>query len=529
MDTQNKSTKEQIIDAIQYALKHWIYFVISLGVCGVLGIIYLKTAPRVWSVKAQVSLRDDESLTGGNISSNSSLLSSFGFGGGSQNIEDESIKLRSHGNMKQLVENFELNKIYEESSFLGIKKTKLYDHSPIALVVDPLMNDTITAKIQFKLNIKDDKIKIKMKAGKKKVGTFEVASLPATIETIWGNYTFEKTPLYDNYSYPSNFIISYYNYDVVAQFFQEAMNIDFMKKTSDLINLEYSEENTVFAKKLLRELINIYNTEWIKDKSLVTRKTTEYIEYRLNEVERLLLNADTGIEQFKESYNLTEIEADVQYYLTSSGELQSKLIEAQTQLDVANILINHIENESNKYSLIPFNLVLNDASIASAITNYNNHLIRRSDMLKESNGQSAVIGSITNQIDLLRNNLIKSVKNIQEGLEISLASIKKKDSEFNDKLKNVPKIEKDYINLKREQRLQQNLYVFLLEMREQSAIKGVNILPKLKIINEPYIVNKRVSPSLKTTALMIVFFGGGVIPIVLIYLVSFIKKKKNKQ
>ena len=523
----NKTEAEQIKDLFLFCLKHWYHFVIGFAIFGAIGIIYLKTATPVWNTQARVSLRHDESLFGSSISKASSLMSSFGLGGGSQSIEDETLKMNSHGYTKSVVKKLDLNTEYVQSEFFGLSKTNLYGQTPVVLSVDPAMADTLTNGIKFSMDIKQGKTEIKMKAGKKKVADYEITTYPATIETPWGKYTFEKSDIYDSFEYPFNLKISYTGYDYMAQVYQRELFVDYQKRTSDLINLGFKCENPDFAKRVLNEVIATYNKEWIDDKELVAEKTLDFIDQRLALTKGLLFDADIQIQQFKDKYNLTAIEADVAYYLRLTGELQAQLLQAETQLNIASIIVDFVQDEKNKYSLIPFDLTLADANMSSALTQYNADLVRRNELSK-TNAQSAMVRSLDGQIEMQRGNLLVSLENIKKGLQISLTNIRKKEREFNSKIGNVPTIEKDYVNLKREQELQQTVYVLLLEMKEQSAIKGINILPKLKIIDQPYVVNKKVSPRLMNVAGM-VFLGGMAMSLFLIYGIPYIKGLRKKE
>jgi uncharacterized protein involved in exopolysaccharide biosynthesis len=167
-----------------------------------------------------------------------------------------------------------------------------------------------------------------------------------------------------------------------------------------------------------------------------------------------------------------------------------------------------------------------NTSSSAALEKYNEALIKRNELYK-SNSQSAIARSMDNQIELQRNNLLLSLENVKKAAQITLANIKKKEKEFNSKIGNVPVIEKDYVHLRREQELQQTIYVFLLEMREETGIKNVSLLPKLKIIDSPYVLNKPVSPRLMKTALLTLFLGGG-FSLLAIYLTPYLKRKKKK-
>ncbi|MDR1437342.1 MAG: hypothetical protein LBI65_04405 [Candidatus Symbiothrix sp.] len=522
-----KNELEQIKELILLWLKHWYYFVISFAVCGIIGIIYLKTATPIMNIEARVSLRHDESLMGSSISKANSMLSAFGLGSGSENIEDETNKMNSQGYIKNVVKKLELNKVYVQSEYGGFIKTNLYDQSPVILQVDPLIADTLTKGIHFTLKIKENRTEVKIKAGKESLGKFEILSFPVTLETSWGNFTLEKTDCYDLYDKPLNLKIAYTGYDYMAQVYRKKIFIDFLKKTSDLIDLNLKHENVPFAKSVLNEVINTYNNQWDADKDLVSDKTLLFIDTRLLLTKELLSEADLQIKQFKDKYNLTEITADVTYYFTATGELQAQLLQLENQLNIADIIVNFVQDEKNKYALIPFNLTMSDANMVAVIEKYNEELTRRNELYK-ANTQSAMARSLDALIDTQRENLLASIGNIRKSLQISRDNVKKKDREFSLKLGNVPSIEHDYVNLRREQELQQTVYIFLLEMREQMAVKGINLLPKLKIIDAPYVLNKRVSPR-KLNVAMITFILGMGMPLALIYGIPFLRSLRKKE
>jgi hypothetical protein len=245
----------------------------------------------------------------------------------------------------------------------------------------------------------------------------------------------------------------------------------------------------------------------------------------------LLSDADLQIKQFKDKYNLTEITADITLYLSATNELQAQLLQLESQMGITDIFVNFVQDEKNKYALIPFNLpfnqIIGNASIADAIAKYNEELTKRNELYK-TNAQSMLVKSLDDRIDLQRQNLLMSIENIKKGIQISRDNIKKKEKEFSSKIGNVPTIEQDYVNLRREQELQQTIYIFMLEMREQMAVKGINLLPKLKVIDAPYVLNKKVSPRMLHVAMVIFVLGMG-IPLGIIYGIPFLRSLRKKE
>jgi uncharacterized protein involved in exopolysaccharide biosynthesis len=292
--------------------------------------------------------------------------------------------------------------------------------------------------------------------------------------------------------------------------------------------MEMATKDVPFAKKVLNEIIRIYNEEWDNDKGLVSEKTMGFIDERLALAQVLLADADKDIQQFKDKYNLTEIEADVTYYLTLSGELQAKILEAETRVSIIDIIVEYAKDERNKYALIPFNLPVDESGASLIIEKYNDALMKRNDLYK-SNIQSSLAHSLDEQVETQRKNLLVSLENIKEGARIALSNLKKKDKEFNSKIGKVPTIEKDYVHLRRNQEIQQTIYVFLLQMKEETGVKSINLLPKLKVIDPPYAINKPLAPNKIKTMFLVIFIGGIFIPISAIYSIPYIQNIIRKR
>ncbi|GHT51338.1 hypothetical protein AGMMS49982_08500 [Bacteroidia bacterium] len=503
-------------DIIRLALKNWALFVLSFFICGIIGLIYYKTATPWYDVTATVSLRHNEALSGGisigggsssAASSASSMLGVLGMRTGSENIEDEALKMGSEGFLKNVVKTLGLHTDYTKVEWLGLSKTPLYDYSPIVLGgMNEIFTDTLTYRLKFKLDLKKDKSTIKVIARKKTIGEYTVAGFPATISTPYGPFTLSQSAFYDPRQLPMKLVITVDNNDVAAQNYQKKVETDFKKKTSDFITLDMTSPNVPWTKKIMNAVIDHYNQEWDADKALVADKTTVFIDQRLALVSEQLEAADSEIQQFKDKNSLTDIEGDVKYYFTVSGEMQAKLIEAKTQLEMADILLNFVKEPTNKYILIPFNMNTNDMSINNGIAHYNGTLMRRNE-LHNSNMQSGLTQGIDEQLEVQRKNLLQSINNMKDGVSISLSNLRKKESEINTKIGNIPTVEKKYIHLKREQEVQETVYIFLLEMREKMGVQNTSLLPKLKIIDAPYAKIKQASPSLKKIAILIFFFG----------------------
>jgi uncharacterized protein involved in exopolysaccharide biosynthesis len=533
MNKENNSEKEQVTAFLLLCLKHWHYFVISMIICVALAVIYIKVKKPVWEIAARVALTDDDSLVkSGGIGQSKSLMSAIGMGGGSQNVEDESKKMASQGYIKKVVKNLELNKVYTQLECWGICRKQLDDRSPVTVSSDAALPDTISGLLDFIIDVKkDDAADIKLKLDKKTIGKYTVGSFPAELETPVGKFTISKSDYYDGYKKPFKIKTFFTSYDYMAQCYMKTIVIDFEKKNSDLINLSINHKNPYYAKRILNEVIRIYNMKWKENKDIISEKTTAFIDERLKTVSSGLSFTDDNIKSFKNKNKLTDIEADITYYFKINAELQARLTDAETQLKLIDIIFDFVKNEDNKSSLIPFSTTTLDPSISEVINKYNETLLARNDLHNNSSVSTGISRSMDQQIEAQRKNMLQSLVNIKKGMQISLSELKSKEKEVDSKIANVPFVEKQYMDLKREQEIQLAIYLFLVEKKEETMVKAVSLMPKLKVIDEPYTVIIPVSPNLKKVALVVLFFGGIFLPVAAIYSVpvvgNYLRRRKE--
>jgi uncharacterized protein involved in exopolysaccharide biosynthesis len=525
MENLQKSEKEQVMDFIRMCFRHWYYFMISGAVCLVLAVVYLKVATPVYQVESVVALRHDESLTGS--VGGGGLLSAMGLSRGSENVEDETLKMSSQGMIKEVVKTLDLNKIYTEVKCWGLQKKSLYDYSPVLLGVDPAVADTMVGVISFKLHIdKAGRGKLKVKY-RDVVSRFTMDSFPATIAHSVADFTLSLAPEYAAFKKPFDLEILFTSYDYVTQVYRKLMEIDFHKKNSDLLYLVVQDPNPEMSKKLIRTTIDTYNKNWDADKTDLYESTMRYMNQRMAENTVALSEADHEIQRFKDRYQLTNIEADVKFYYLQSAETQKEILSLSTQINWMEIVRDFIEDEDNRYGLVPFSMTSEGQAVNDYIEKYNEVMLKRNELHK-SQPLSPMLRVTEEQVNAQRKNLIVTINKEIEGLQVALANIKRKDSDVNRKIGAVPTVEREYINLRREQELQQNIYIFLLEKREELGIRATSLMPKLKMISEPFVLNKQVSPRTFMTLLTALFFGGFVIPLSLIYGLPYLRTLRKK-
>ena len=493
----------QTIWTICYLNWYWILLSVFVSLCA--AVVYLRYTVPVYSASMKVLVKDSEQ----NQRGYGMALEEMGLMSNSNGFDNELEIIRSATVSTRAVKRLKLYVSYfQEGRFVNREH---YKTSPVLVDLEEDKLDTLSMSIPLVLTKKDGVIFVEGSFDKKnpevKQLNESIKELPATINTPFGKILLCQNPgfefedgvkIYANINSPKN----------VGRAYARRLNASSTTKTTTVAAVSFVDTKVQRSVDYLRELVDCYNEDANEDKNEVARKTEEFIAERLDKIRAELDETEEGMEAYKRGNELINLANDATSALTNTTNYQKELVEAETQLSLLKSMMDYMDDPTNYLQTLPTNLGLKETSLVTMITKYNDLVLRRNRYLKGSSEENPLVVQVTQQMADMWPAIRSNMGSLYSNMEIQKKSVDNQYKLYASKISQTPTQERVLNNIGRQQTLKADLYLTLLQKREENFIQLYSTASKARMIDEP-MVGGKVSP--KDKMILMGAFGFGLV------------------
>lgn len=516
--------EEQIVDFSAFVRKYkryWWLFLLSLIACIALAFAYLKLAKRVYNVKAVVLVAQEDNGAG----AGANLLKSMKLMGQGSKVDDEMLVFSSQELCTQVVKQLGINHSYIEDKGWFKPEKDHYNSSPVEVIAPEEMFDTLSS-VKFKIDIdKAGKADIKATSGKDKLANVKGVALPTTLKTTYGTFAIKTTDEYKQ-GKPCHITASLTGNQIMGERLNKRIKVKLATKKSNGINLTIAENNKSRGKDILNKLMALYNERGQQEKDEQAINTAKFIDERLALIYKGLTSSEADIESYKRAHKIVDPELQIKSSVAKQEVTDRAIIKLETNKQLLGMVRDFVRNPSNKHSYIPFEV---DSSAASgSIRAYNNLLTKRQELVQSAKGENIALKQIDEQIETMHANVLHGINSSIKGIDLQLSKVRGQASQTAGDLSHVPTQEREARELYRQQGIQNTLYTFLLEKREENSLVLAATTPKGKIVDHAFAETNPISPN-KMIVLAMALLAGLMLPMLLVYMKDLFTTKFSNQ
>jgi len=519
-DFESKDKDEALIDVpklVRRIKANWLYCILCAILTVSAAFLYLYVTNPTYEVMARILIQDNDKNMGGAQGSGLASMQDLGLLSGPNNVNNELGIVKSYSLIREVVSDLQLYLHFAVRDKL--KNISLYkERLPFRVHIRHFHTDHLSGEqLKFEITLKG-------KDG------FRIRSSDHIWDGKWNDsldLPFGKVVLYADsltgfWDIHRKIDMSVKSVDATADAFQKGIDVEIPDKQANILELSLRTSMPDQGKDVLDKLIEVYQKANVEDNNRIADSTMQFIDERLVSVSDELNTVEGNIQEFKQKNDLADLSAQAQALIANAGVNAQDIAARKVQLSVINDLLDYMNAHKDNPRIVPASLMVDDASISSAIDKYNTLLLQRERLLLSSTQGNPIVQNIDEQLGNLRDDMVSGLKSLQRSFQAALAEMGRNSGALDNMIRQVPAKERTFLEFSRQQSIKQELYLFLLQKREECAISKSSTVSNARVIDYGRVLTPPVAPN-KRNILGLSFLVGIILP----FLVSIFRNILN--
>lgn len=462
LDSQRPQMNEMTInpmDIVRMICRYWYWVVGMLVVCLVIAWVKLKSTAPVYTRTASVLIKDKSS--GGRVGGEAQVFQEVKLLGGSAGVENEMLIFKTERLNREVVKRLGMETTYLQD--LGFRDADLYGRTPV--------------KVEFADSTQIGSFVLTLlPGGKVRMEQFDEdkavveATLNQSVKTPMGVVTVRPTAQYRGADAQGSIQVVHQTVENMARIYSSQIVTALATKESSVVNLTLNDVSPQRAEDYLNTLVEVYKEDMVNDKNQMALNTDRFINERLAVLEQDLGGVDGKIATFKQQNQLTDLMSEAGLATGNTNQIQQENFGLENQLQLVEFIREYLIDPKKTKDLIPSNTGVADVNIENQISEYNKLLLERDKLLQNSGAENPIVTDMNQALELSRQAIVRSVDNAIASLKIRIKNMKAQEARSAQRLSAVPQHEKYMLSVERQQKVKEQLYVYLLQKREENAL-----------------------------------------------------------
>lgn len=538
MDTNNLPQTQEAVeprkDVIDFGailrnyLRHWWLFVLALVVCMGAAFFYIHKKNPIYLIQGMIMVNQQEDGGMGQSGAMSALMNSMGFGSTTgANPENEQMKMMSHTMLQNVVTTLNLNTSYWQDRGFWKRRINYYKNEPITVSIPQQVLDTLSVTTMFRMEgAAKGPWHLTVKQLKKDVLDTEVNKLPYAAKTPYGTFMIEAT---DNFPKSGELNVSAIlmsNAEAV-DWLQDNCGVTYVSNKADALLVEMGDAVIPRGIDIVNTMMDLYNEGRDSDRIAYNKSLLDFIDNRLLSLYHELESSESKIEQYKKEHKVVSADAEAEYIFARKGAMDENAVQLQAGIQIMEMIQQLLSSKDTQYSLIPFSgsstMGIGEGYL-KLIQAYNDLIMERMTLASSAKNGNTALVKLDEQLDAMRSNILSTVSRELQSARINYKTLTAEQSKGNARMSEIPSMEHELITLYRDREVQNAIYGFLLQKREETQIALSQSQPVGKIIDRAYAQTKPAKPKP-----MLIYGGAFVCAIGIPAVILQLRRRRKKQ
>ena len=508
-NTNNSLYQEEesidLLKEVRYYVFFWPYFIATMLLAGLTAYMYLRYENRIYQTDAQVQIKKGDSDPTSFLTEWAEGLLNFD----KVNVENDIAVITSNLLLRQVVDRLDL-------------QTTIIRQGRIASMLQ--FNKELAFVASFKQDALFEKMDLIIAEGKATL-TADSSSYSlnrgAPLDLAFGTITPKDSLFLEE----ADYVISRVSRNEAVENLRNNLTVSAASKQGEIVNIQFIGTNTKRNEAIVNTLIEVLKQDQVADKREISTVSIEFIDARLQGLTQSIDTISQNTIAYQRANALFDPAQQTGNALSNIIKGQEEALNLGIQKEIASALLEGLKSQSD-YELLPANVGVSSENVNGLISQYNEAVSQRKTLLMSATQRSPMVIQLTEQLGATRMAIISGIEQYISGLEVSLNRFGQLQRQTEAAVTGLPAKEIALRGFARNFKIVEELYLFLLQRREEASISYISALPNVKVLSQAVTQSIPVSPKPNIIYLGAIL-AGLVIPFGVLYLLRLLDTKIN--
>ncbi|MET1054836.1 MAG: polysaccharide biosynthesis tyrosine autokinase [Pedobacter sp.] len=411
-------------------------------------------------------------------------------------IDNEREMIMSNPILYKVVENLSLYApVFTKSS---LSKKIAYTNSPVQIVAKDPKSVKSTEPVEFTFA--------------QSAVTFggKYYPLNSWVKTPYGTLMFMMNTHNKTLQRTGTFFFSLIPEKKVAATLSSRLKVVEANKLSTILNVTLTDEDPDRAEAILDDVLKVYTNMAVEEQNRLASNTMDFITQRLTGVQSELLAIESNLQNYRAVEGAVDVGTQGKLYLENVSNNDQKVGEINMQLSVLDQVEKSVRSNNLANGVVPSTVGVNDPGLSQMVKNIYELQLNAESLKKTTGENNPMYVSYIDQIDKIKPQIVQNLQNQRASLEASRRNLSSTTSNYSSALQSMPEKERKVVDISRQQQIKSNIYTFLLQKKEETALSYISNGSGSKIVNNAEASEFPVSPKRKMIYLA-ALFGAGIL------------------
>ncbi len=470
-----------------YYAKAWKWFLLSFAVSMAAAYLYYSFQAPVYLAESRLLIKDEKKGI-----SEQSILKELDIFTPKKVVENEIEVLKSYTLMNQVVEDLGLDATYYKLTLWG--KREIFGNLPIKISVKRPTSLFYKEKLKFSFI---DNQSIEINGETYPIGKF--------VHTEYGQLKITANkPLHSDLN---QLIVKFTPRIKTVKEYQKKLVVEPTTKASTVLTLAIEDGVAAKGEQILDQLIKEYNRSAIIDKNKAAANTLDFVENRLSLLSKEITVVEKDVERYKSEAGITDLSSQASLFLDKVKENDAQLSEVNLQVSSLEDLDKYVHSSSSNRGAIPVVIGLNDP-VLTGLVHKLGELELENDRLKGTVGpDNPMVKAIQSQIAATKNNISDNIQTVKNMLTTNRRLLQRTNQDLETLVRSIPHKERALLNITRQQAIKNELYGYLLQKREETALSYAAAISDSRTIDSALASSEPVKPIMRNIFILFGMLG----------------------